>query len=80
LKAFDISTIKEIFENYHPKYSNENLLAFYMLTGGVAKYVELLAEANAFTLDTILEEVFSANSLFLDEGRNVLVMNWKRLR
>ena len=73
LKAFDISTIKEIFEDYHPKYSNENLLAFYMLTGGVAKYVELLAEANAFTLDTILEEVFSANSLFLDEGRNVLV-------
>lgn len=73
LKAFDISTIKEIFEDYHPKYSSENLLAFYMLTGGVAKYVELLAEANAFTLDTILEEVFSANSLFLDEGRNVLV-------
>jgi len=73
LKAFDIPTIKEILKDYHPKYTSEDLLAFYMLTGGVAKYVELLAEATAFTLDAILDEVFSDNSLFLDEGKNVLV-------
>jgi len=44
------------------------LLAFYLFTGGVAKYVELLADAKAFTLESIVNEVFSENSLFLDEG------------
>ena len=73
LKAFDIPTLKEILRDYHPTYTSEDLLAFYMLSGGVAKYVELLVEAKAFTLDAMLDEVFSDNSLFLDEGKNVLV-------
>lgn len=73
LKAFDIPTIKEILADYHPKYTNEDLLAFYMATGGVAMYVELLIEAKAFDLNSILNEIFSDNSLFLDEGKNVLI-------
>jgi AAA+ ATPase superfamily predicted ATPase len=44
-----------------------------MITGGVAKYVELLIEAEAYTLDAILDEIFSDNSNFLDEGKNVLI-------
>jgi AAA+ ATPase superfamily predicted ATPase len=44
-----------------------------MLTGGVAKYVELLVDAGAFTLEKILNEVFAENSLFLDEGKNALI-------
>ena len=40
VKEFDIKTIKEILSDYHPKYTNEDLLAFYMITGGVAKYIE----------------------------------------
>lgn len=73
LKAFDIPTLKEILTNYYPPYTNEDLLAFYLFTGGVAKYVELLADANAFTAKTILNEIFSENSLFIDEGKNVLI-------
>ena len=73
LKEFDIPTIKEIMKDNHPNYTNEDLLAFYLFTGGVAKYVELLVNAKAFTKDTILDEFFSDNSLFLNEGRNVLI-------
>ena len=73
LKEFDIPTIKEIIKDNYPNYTNEDLLAFYLFTGGVAKYVELLAAAKAFTKETILDEIFSENSLFLNEGRNVLI-------
>jgi AAA+ ATPase superfamily predicted ATPase len=73
LKAFDIPTIKQILAEHYPQFTNEDLLAFYLFTGGVAKYVELLVDARAFTLETIVNEMFSANSLFLDEGKNVLI-------
>jgi len=73
LKTFDIPTIKEILSDHYPKYTNEDLLSFYLFTGGVAKYVELLVDAKAFTVKKILNEIFSVNSLFLDEGKNVLI-------
>ncbi|MDR2965576.1 MAG: AAA family ATPase [Treponema sp.] len=73
IKNFDIPTLKTILKDHHPNYSNDDLLAFYLFTGGVAKYVELLVSAKAFSLKKILNEVFSENSLFLEEGRNVLI-------
>ncbi|MDR0830042.1 MAG: ATP-binding protein [Prevotellaceae bacterium] len=73
LKIFDIQTLKEILHDYYPSYTNEDLLAFYLFTGGVAKYVELLAGAKAFTKKKILHEIFSENSFFLNEGKNVLI-------
>ncbi len=73
LKEFDVNTLKSILSEYRPKYTPDDLLAFYTITGGVAKYVELLVEARAFTLRSMLNEIFSQNSLFLDEGKNVLI-------
>lgn len=73
VKAFDIPTIKEILNDYYPNYTNEDLLAFYLFTGGVAKYVSLLVSAKAFTKKKIINEIFSENSLFLAEGRHVLI-------
>ena len=73
LKEFSIETLKEILADNYPTYTSEDLLAFYMITGGVAKYVELLVNAKAFTFKKIINEVFSENSLFLDEGKNVLI-------
>lgn len=73
LKEFGISTIKEILKDHSPKYSKEDLLAFYTFTGGVAKYVELLIEAGTFKFEDMLNEILSENSLFLDEGKNVLI-------
>ena len=73
LKAFDIATLKEILYDYTPHYTNNDLLAFYLFTGGVAKYVELLVQAEAFTFDKMCDTILSENSLFLEEGRNVLI-------
>lgn len=73
VKAFDIFTLKQIMADYNPNYCNEDLLAFYLITGGVAKYVEILIQAGAFSLEEIINVVFSSNSLFLDEGKNVLI-------
>lgn len=78
VKAFDIVTLKLILTDYKPDYSNEDLLAFYMFTGGVAKYVEMLVDAKAFSLGEIVDEVFCDNSLFLDEGKNVLIDEFGR--
>lgn len=73
LKPFGIETLRGILSEYNEDYSNEDLLAFYTFSGGVAKYVENLVNVNAFSLDNILEEIFKPNSLFLEEGKNVLV-------
>jgi len=73
LKGFSIKTLKEIFTDYNSSFSADDFLAFYMITGGVAKYVELLIQAGAFTLTSIMDEIFSENSLFIEEGKNVLI-------
>ncbi len=73
LKPFNVITLKEIINDFYPTYSNDDLLSFYMITGGVAKYVELLVDAKAFTLDKQLELIFDSYSLFLDEGKNLLI-------
>lgn len=73
VKPFDIATLKEILSDYNPKYTPEDLLAFYMVTGGVAKYIEQLVQSKAFTQSTILHTVFKDGSYFLSEGRDVLI-------
>ena len=73
VKPFGIDTMKEILSDYHSKYTNEDLLAFYMITGGVAKYIEQLVNKKSFTKKAILNTVFQEGSFFLDEGRDVLI-------
>jgi AAA+ ATPase superfamily predicted ATPase len=73
IQAFNINTLKEILNDYAPSYSAEDLLTFYMVTGGVAKYVELLVQNRAFSKDAIVDTILTENSLFLDEGKHVLI-------
>ena len=73
LKPFDVKTIKEILQEHYPSYTHEDLLSFYILTGGVAKYVELFVDNGAFTVDKQLSLIFAEHSLFLDEGKNLLI-------
>jgi AAA+ ATPase superfamily predicted ATPase len=73
VQPFSGTVLKEILQDHYPKYKSDDLLAFYMVSGGVARYAELLTSAGAFTLDSILNEIFSGNSPFLDEGRNMLI-------
>lgn len=73
LKPFTVQTLEEILEEHHPSYSNDDLLSFYILTGGVAKYVELFVDNKAFTFEKQLDLIFDENSLFIDEGKNLLI-------
>jgi AAA+ ATPase superfamily predicted ATPase len=73
LLPFSIDTLKNILNDYYPKHTSEDLLAMYALSGGVAKYVELFIQAKALSFEAMINEIFSENSLFLDEGKNILI-------
>lgn len=73
LQPFRVDTIKAILRDYYPTYTNEDLLSFYIFTGGVAKYVELFVDAQAFTKEKQLDLIFNEDSLFLEEGKNLLI-------
>ncbi len=72
LKAFPIATIQEILEEENV-FSAENLLACYILSGGVPRYLEILRDNHALTHEKAIEHVFSAYSVFADEGKNLLI-------
>ena len=73
LQPFAVSVIKEIFADYNPKYTSEDLLCLYMLTGGIPKYIDLLMEAGAVTKDKILDMVTRSDSPFIGEGKELLI-------
>ena len=72
LKPFAPSLLKEIFRFYKPDYTNEDLLALWTVSGGVARYVDMMMSAHAFTRESMLEEIFSPLSAYIPEGRTVL--------
>lgn len=72
LRPFTIDVLKEIFRDHCPNYTNEDLLCLYMITGGVAKYVELLMDAQCFTKARMLNNVCRQDSYFLTEGRDLM--------
>ena len=73
LKPFTIDVIKQILRDFNPNYKNEDLLAFYLVTGGIAKYMEQLLVNGAFTKKTIFDAIFHDGSYFIEEGRTVLI-------
>ena len=72
LKPFRTETLKEILADHNPDYTPDDLLTLYMLTGGVAKYVELLIDDGAFTKDAMIDTVLSFGSFFITEGYEML--------
>ena len=73
LQPFAVSVIKEILNDYNPRYTPEDLLCLYMLTGGVPKYIDLLMEAGATKKSKMLDMVTSPDSPFISEGKDLLV-------
>ncbi len=73
IKPFSPTVLKEIMAEYNPDYTVEDLLALYSFTGGVAKYVQLLIDANATTKTKILNHIIKADSIFLGEGKAILI-------
>lgn len=73
LQPFAVSVIKEILADFNPRYTPEDLLCLYMLTGGVPKYINLLMEAGATTRKKMLDRVVAPDSTFIGEGRELLI-------
>lgn len=78
IEPFTPSVIKEIMRFYNPDYCKEDLLALYTFTGGVAKYVELLIDAEATSAGKMLQHIIAKNSYFIYEGKNMLIEEFGR--
>ena len=73
LKPFSVEILKSIYMDHSGILDPEDFLAFYTLTGGVAKYVEIFVDKKCITLEAMLDEIFRPNSLLLEEGKNILI-------
>ena len=73
LSAFDLTTLKEIIKDFHPQYTNDDLLALYAFTGGVPKYVELFCENAILSVDEMIHFMVRQNSSFTEEGKHLLI-------
>ena len=77
LQPFSTSTMREILSDYKTDYSNEDLLALWTITGGVARYIEILMNNRCTNVKKMLHYVCgSGDSYFIEEGRSVLVQEF----
>ncbi len=73
IKPFKTNVLKDILYKYSPKYKNEDLLALYLFTGGVAKYVQLFMDNGATTKDKMINYLIQEDSILIGEGKNILI-------
>lgn len=73
VRPFAPAVLKDILAEYNPGNKAEDLLALYSFTGGVAKYVQLLVDAGATTKSKMLRQIIKADSIFLGEGKAILI-------
>ncbi|MHB8232723.1 MAG: ATP-binding protein [bacterium] len=73
LKPFDIGTLKEIMIENTVSLDKKDLFSFYIFTGGIAKYVEIFVDSGDLTYDKMLENILEENSIFLNEGKDLLI-------
>lgn len=78
LKPFSTSVLKQIFHDYNPNFTPEDLLMLYAITGGVAKYVAQLMDDGCKTWEDMLRCVCRPSSIFLEEGTELLVGEFGR--
>ena len=73
MQPFRINILKQILSDHNPKYTSEDLLCLYALTGGVAKYVAWLMDAKATTKTKMLRWVTQVGSPYLSEGTELIM-------
>lgn len=78
LDPFSTDTMKEILSDSAAGYAPEDLLALWTLTGGVAKYVEILMDAKAFGLESMVRVFLSEGSTIPNEGKVLLVDEFRK--
>jgi AAA+ ATPase superfamily predicted ATPase len=77
LQPFNTTTIREILGDYKADYTNEDLLALWTITGGVARYIEQLMNNRCTNVKKMLHYVCgSGDSYFIEEGKSVLIQEF----
>lgn len=77
LQPFTTATMREILSDYKADYTNEDLLALWTITGGVARYIEQLMNNRCTNMKKMIHYVCSSgDSFFIDEGRSVLIQEF----
>lgn len=72
LRPFTVSVLKTILSDFKPGYTEDDLLSLWTITGGVARYVELLMESGATDRRSMVEAFFGVVTSFLDEAKTIL--------
>jgi uncharacterized protein len=73
IRPFTTSVLKEILNHYNPSWTPGDLLALFSFSGGVAKYVQLFIDEGAYTTQSMIDRIVREDSLFLQEGKNMLI-------
>ena len=73
LKPFHVEALTSLLLSRYPATGRKDILSFYVITGGVAKYVEYFIDRDKVTFSRMIGEIFRENSMLLDEGKNVLI-------
>ena len=77
LLPFSTDTMREILADYKPDYTNEDLLALWTVTGGVARYIEQLMNNQCTNVKKMLHYVCAdGDSFFMDEGNSILLQEF----
>ncbi|MFH0926450.1 MAG: ATP-binding protein [bacterium] len=72
INPFSIKTIKEIL-NDHGINNLKTIFDYYIFTGGIPKYIDILTTNSALSYEQILDFILEANSPFINEGKNLLI-------
>ena len=73
LQPLPVSIMEEVLAEHNPDYAAEDLLTFFMLTGGIPKYMEVLIDGGATDSESMLRAALSAGSVFLADGKDLMV-------
>lgn len=77
LQPFRTDVLSEILGDHNPGYGADDLLALWTITGGVARYVELLMDNGCTTVEKMIHYACSSgDSYFINEGKNILVQEF----
>lgn len=79
LRPFGPKLLKEIFLDLRPQGTPEDLLTFYAVTGGVARYVACLADTVPLTQNDMVNLIFSESGYFLRTDGATLLANELRV-
>lgn len=73
IRPFGVSFLKELMREQYPEHKPIDLLTFYVVTGGIAKYVEYFVDNKQLAQEDFFNVFFDDVSFFQDEGKALLV-------